>query len=150
MKLGTRPKASSTKPVGPLAAGKATVSRAMTKASASAPAMVIAQPATPLQPKGARLAGSRNTPDPIILPMTSAMPIARPSFWPGPPASVRVAVTRSELGAQPRSDRLGLVHQYLHPPVALPAVGEARERTEERRVGKEWVSTCRTRWSPYL
>src|SRR3546814_13172054 len=22
-------------------------------------------------------------------------------------------------------------------------------RTEERRVGKEWVSTCRSRWSPY-
>src|SRR3546814_7314575 len=24
-----------------------------------------------------------------------------------------------------------------------------RERSEERRVGKEWVSTCRSRWSPY-
>src|SRR3546814_5537732 len=23
------------------------------------------------------------------------------------------------------------------------------DRSEERRVGKEWVSTCRTRWSPY-
>src|SRR3546814_16011428 len=22
-------------------------------------------------------------------------------------------------------------------------------RSEERRVGKEWVSTCRSRWSPY-
>src|SRR3546814_11869581 len=22
-------------------------------------------------------------------------------------------------------------------------------RSDERRVGKEWVSTCRTRWSPY-
>src|SRR3546814_3170447 len=22
-------------------------------------------------------------------------------------------------------------------------------RTEERRVGKEWVSTCRSRWSPF-
>src|SRR3546814_11857843 len=22
------------------------------------------------------------------------------------------------------------------------------DRTEERRVGKEWVSTCRSRWSP--
>src|SRR3546814_13468919 len=29
----------------------------------------------------------------------------------------------------------------------LPVVGLAR--SEERRVGKEWVSTCRTRWSPY-
>src|SRR3546814_15113635 len=23
-------------------------------------------------------------------------------------------------------------------------------RSEQRRVGKEWVSTCRSRWSPYL
>src|SRR3546814_6494557 len=27
--------------------------------------------------------------------------------------------------------------------------GAARERSEERRVGKECVSTCRSRWSPY-
>src|SRR3546814_2202809 len=26
---------------------------------------------------------------------------------------------------------------------------DARGRTEERRVGKECVSTCRSRWSPY-
>src|SRR3546814_15681988 len=26
---------------------------------------------------------------------------------------------------------------------------EARVKTEERRVGKECVSTCRSRWSPY-
>src|SRR3546814_19661250 len=26
---------------------------------------------------------------------------------------------------------------------------EERERSEERRVGKECVSTCRSRWSPY-
>ena len=57
----------------------ATVSRAMTKASTSDPAMVNIQPATASQPKGARLAGSRNTPDPIILPITSAMQAARPS-----------------------------------------------------------------------
>src|SRR3546814_19632147 len=30
-----------------------------------------------------------------------------------------------------------------------PAVRDAAPRTEERRVGKEWVSTCRSRWSPY-
>src|SRR3546814_16452673 len=28
--------------------------------------------------------------------------------------------------------------------VAIPSA-----RSEERRVGKEWVSTCRSRWSPY-
>src|SRR3546814_3300565 len=27
--------------------------------------------------------------------------------------------------------------------------GEQVERSEERRVGKECVSTCRSRWSPY-
>src|SRR3546814_1241655 len=28
-------------------------------------------------------------------------------------------------------------------------VGEMHPRSEERRVGKECVSTCRSRWSPY-
>src|SRR3546814_3643194 len=34
---------------------------------------------------------------------------------------------------------------------ALPAgvAATARDRSEERRVGKECVSTCRSRWSPY-
>src|SRR3546814_15084101 len=27
--------------------------------------------------------------------------------------------------------------------------GQKGERSEERRVGKEWVRTCRSRWSPY-
>src|SRR3546814_11401442 len=30
-----------------------------------------------------------------------------------------------------------------------PAGREGDERSEERRVGKECVSTCRSRWSPY-
>src|SRR3546814_6126110 len=29
------------------------------------------------------------------------------------------------------------------------AVGDGGDRSEERRVGKECVSTCRSRWSPY-
>src|SRR3546814_15676304 len=29
-------------------------------------------------------------------------------------------------------------------------VGAGAERSEERRVGKGWVSTGRTRWAPYL
>src|SRR3546814_16834566 len=28
------------------------------------------------------------------------------------------------------------------------ALNAAEQRSEERRVGKEWVSTCRSRWSP--
>src|SRR3546814_16816954 len=32
---------------------------------------------------------------------------------------------------------------------ALFGVGWLKERSEERRVGKECVSTCRSRWEPY-
>src|SRR3546814_2919648 len=31
----------------------------------------------------------------------------------------------------------------------LSAMGDSAVRSEERRVGKECVSTCRSRWSPY-
>src|SRR3546814_10482069 len=55
--------------------------------------------------------------------------------------------------------RLGTHHQYWQPFRASPVgwrgglhglEGRDREyRSEERRVGKECVSTCRSRWSPY-
>src|SRR3546814_2685849 len=32
---------------------------------------------------------------------------------------------------------------------AAAHAGQLRKRSEERRVGKECVSTCRSRWSPY-
>src|SRR3546814_20768235 len=32
---------------------------------------------------------------------------------------------------------------------SLVKAGDGRRRSEERRVGKECVSTCRSRWSPY-
>src|SRR3546814_13653810 len=38
------------------------------------------------------------------------------------------------------------IFQNVRPPPA-PHIAEAR--SEERRVGKECVSTCRSRWSPY-
>src|SRR3546814_10107006 len=34
--------------------------------------------------------------------------------------------------------------------LATPSEAAAMGRSEERRVGKECVSTCRSRWSPYL
>src|SRR3546814_17898076 len=34
-------------------------------------------------------------------------------------------------------------------PVVIAADGRVPYRSEERRVGKECVSTCRSRWSPY-
>src|SRR3546814_7767272 len=33
--------------------------------------------------------------------------------------------------------------------ITAPAVHALHDRSEERRVGKECVSTCRSRWSPY-
>src|SRR3546814_8375791 len=40
--------------------------------------------------------------------------------------------------------RSGALFQKLH-----PQSGARQSRSEERRVGKECVSTCRYRWSPY-
>src|SRR3546814_4193820 len=48
---------------------------------------------------------------------------------------VRRALTRHSLGS-------------LLEPTGLPRA-EPDQRSEERRVGKECVSTCRSRWSPY-
>src|SRR3546814_15256186 len=42
-----------------------------------------------------------------------------------------------------------LVEPDLHGPVLGEGVHLPRLRSEERRVGKECVSTCRSRWSPY-
>src|SRR3546814_13440703 len=51
-------------------------------------------------------------------------------------------------------DRLGLLDLLLRPVVdehriATPGDCHPLARSEERRVGKECVSTCRSRWSPY-
>src|SRR3546814_548900 len=46
--------------------------------------------------------------------------------------------------------RLALATATLDDLLAITAPGlAALERSEERRVGKECVSTCRSRWSPY-
>src|SRR3546814_3614472 len=47
---------------------------------------------------------------------------------------------------------LNLVRQYPDPVIGIGSSYPHRERlirSEERRVGKECVSTCRSRWSPY-
>src|SRR3546814_19679996 len=51
---------------------------------------------------------------------------------------------------------LAAIEQVLDPAVFVSgdlaqqhAVTAAGERSEERRVGKECVGTCRSRWSPY-
>src|SRR3546814_12988751 len=39
--------------------------------------------------------------------------------------------------------------RYLTPDVVADLSRASVQRSEERRVGKECVSTCRSRWSPY-
>src|SRR3546814_19366612 len=47
-------------------------------------------------------------------------------------------------------DMLARVHRFLIDEIVdLAAQRRGRARSEERRVGKEGVSTCRSRWSPY-
>src|SRR3546814_941743 len=54
-----------------------------------------------------------------------------------------------------RVERSALHHDELRGLIIEPAQGPAHlilvvaVRSEERRVGKECVSTCRSRWSPY-
>src|SRR3546814_10265703 len=55
----------------------------------------------------------------------------------------RTGEDRQQRGGAGKIQGLHLVHSSLRAP------GE-RHRSEERRVGKECVSTCRSRWSPYL
>src|SRR3546814_3370098 len=54
----------------------------------------------------------------------------------------------------PRRDRVAVLRldrvDGVEPPLDAVALRLAEElRSEERRVGKERVSTCRSRWSPY-
>src|SRR3546814_12016885 len=56
----------------------------------------------------------------------------------------------SELAGLPdlRAGNIGM--HVLVAPTPAPVSGfPTRVRSEERRVGKECVSTCRSRWSPY-
>src|SRR3546814_20557596 len=72
------------------------------------------------------------------------------------------AIDAVEQPAMPRNELARILdpRAALHP--ALREVAELREqaheqadpqghagRSEERRVGKEWFSTCRSRWWPY-
>src|SRR3546814_13490167 len=87
----------------------------------------------------------------------AAPPLARRgprAHLPGPPLMPAPARQRSAwretvagvaFGGYALIGRLAtpLVHRYLRRRLA-------QGRSEERRVGKECVSTCRYRWSPYL
>src|SRR3546814_2559081 len=54
------------------------------------------------------------------------------------------------VSGHPGRPELAAMYGWLRPKIVIPVHGEMRHmRSEERRVGKECVSTCRSRWSPY-
>src|SRR3546814_18329102 len=57
-----------------------------------------------------------------------------------PQTGIRVPCPRYDILADKREEPAKIARSDM--------VGD-RHRSEERRVGKEWVSTCRSRWSPY-
>src|SRR3546814_8567692 len=62
--------------------------------------------------------------------------------WARPPAS-RPCARPSPATSPPSAASPATGGRSSSPP------GHSRRRSEERRVGKECVSTCRSRWSPY-
>src|SRR3546814_7350963 len=81
---------------------------------------------------------------------TCALPI---SFGGPPPRSgedrpLPVATGHSLLFVIPAKAGIQSARRLAHPWVPAFA-GMTKGRSEERRVGKECVSTCRSRWSPY-
>src|SRR3546814_12906257 len=71
---------------------------------------------------------------------------AAPASVESPRALLRLLAARHP-AARSLEERLSLVASDRDADVGLGVVLE--RRSEERRVGKEWVSTCRSRWSPY-
>src|SRR3546814_14055951 len=98
---------------------------------------------------------------------TCALPTARRNWLSSHNAAIRLSAWRRE-NERPAplqcSDhkqtevcpllRRSKTQRHIHRSVACPLHLQTTEvwvpRSEERRVGKECVSTCRYRWSPYL
>src|SRR3546814_20691861 len=62
------------------------------------------------------------------------------------PAIRQEAAPANRIAPERRKDRVRLIVPPVH---VRGSSGERAARSEERRVGKECVRTCRTRWSPY-
>src|SRR5690606_25257799 len=78
-KPGSSPKALRANTYGPPACGQREASLAKASASNTAPHRVPPQPSRLAPPSGASAAGSRNVPEPIMLPITRAVAVQKPS-----------------------------------------------------------------------
>src|SRR3546814_17134195 len=81
-----------------------------------------------------------------VLPLGTANSFARTL---GIPLDIAGAVEVLRTGTRKRID-LGMIDKdYFANCAAIGISPQIAERSEERRVGKECVSPCRSRWSPY-
>src|SRR3546814_18084745 len=74
-------------------------------------------------------------------------------FSRGPRGAKRTGVFIGGRNAVLALDMLGAARKAMVPPFEISVfadpAGSFTTRSEERRVGKECVSTCRSRWPPY-
>src|SRR3546814_10183390 len=80
---------------------------------------------------------------------TCALPIFRRSSWRVTKSRARLTSRNRETATMPSDAGAQAHHRALESLYAAAPVNELFQRSEERRVGKECVSTCRSRWSPY-
>src|SRR3546814_12257798 len=62
---------------------------------------------------------------------------------------MRISDWRSDVCSSDLNDPGAPARRHRHSQAAGRLSGKKKSRSEERRVGKECVSTCRSRWSPY-
>src|SRR3546814_13530146 len=74
-----------------------------------------------------------------------AGPALRPVGHPDRTGTAMNTPTPSATPWQPAGTVYGVLLNFRHE----AGLWQARMRSEERRVGEECVSTCRSRWSPY-
>src|SRR3546814_11924311 len=90
--------------------------------------------------------GTLNLPDAHTSPTTSPMAS-------GGTITVTLGALCDAFGLNPYPDTVGpnlsTLPQHGTVTMVNSSNGEFTYRSEERRVGKECVSTCRSRWSPY-
>src|SRR3546814_17731801 len=63
-------------------------------------------------------------------------------------AAGKMNVQSSQVQGPSGSVNTGVSNQSQRTMTAGPAIERKQQRSEERRVGKECVSTCRSRWPP--
>src|SRR3546814_12105715 len=74
--------------------------------------------------------------------------ILQPSGIEVKPFPIRIEELRTEDLHQLVSDKLLVAFKMIGKPVFVEHTGLFINRSEERRVGKECVSTCKSRWAP--